>query len=131
MKKVVIAGSLSFEKEIKEWVSWWTDQGLAVINYPSPSSEGGKFPESYPEIKRKFYQDLSKADILFVVNGDKNGMSGYIGAQVFAEMVFAVALNLIYDKNVKIILAKVPSKKVQSYEEIEHWLALGWIKIYE
>lgn len=130
-KKIVVAGSLSLEKEIERYVNWLTSQGLAVINYPSSSSEGGKFPENYPEIKRKFYQDLSRADILFVVNEDKSGIGGYIGAQVFAEMVFVIAQNLVYDKNIQIILAKKPSREIQSYEEVEKWLELGWMEISE
>lgn len=128
-KKVVIAGSLSFHKEIKNWANWWTDQGFTVINYPNPSSEGGKFPKDYPDINKKFFQDLSLADIVFVVNEDKNGVSGYIGAHVFAEIVFVVANNLVHDKNTKIILAQKPSQEVQSYEEIEQWLELGWVEL--
>lgn len=130
-KKVVIAGSLRFHKEIEKWVNWWTDQGFTVMNYPNPSNEGGKFPKDYPAIKKKFFQDLSVADIVFVVNENKGEINGYIGAQVFAEMVFVIANNLIHDKNTKVILAKRPSEKVQSYEEIEKWLELGWAEIFK
>jgi len=130
-KKVVISGSLSLHKEMQKWADWWTDKGYFIKNCPNPSKEGGKFPEDYPDIKKKFYKDLSEADILFVANEDKNGINGYIGAQVFAEMVFAVAQNLIHNKNIKIILAKEPSQEIQSYEEVEKWLELGWIQIVD
>ena len=44
-------------------------------------------------------------------------------------MCFAVAQNLIYNKNLEVILLQEPSERVQSYEEIVLWLKLGWIKL--
>ncbi|MDI6821239.1 MAG: hypothetical protein QMD65_03675 [Patescibacteria group bacterium] len=38
--------------------------------------------------------------------------------------------NLISGQKIKIILAKTPSSKVQSFEEIKLWLKLGWVKIF-
>jgi len=46
-------------------------------------------------------------------------------------MCFGVSQNLIYNKNIEIIILKMPDKKVQSYDEINLWLKLGWIKLYK
>lgn len=130
LKKIVIAGSLSFEDEIGKWVKRWTDAGYDVLDYPK-SVSGNKFPENYPEIKKRFFENLEEADILFVVNEEKDGIRGYIGAQVFAEMVFVVANNLVRGKDTKVVLANMPSREVQSYEEIEQWLGRGWVELFE
>ena len=61
------------------------------------------------------------------MNEDKSGISGYIGAETFAELSFGLAQKLINEKNIKLILAKMPSKEVGCYEEIILWKKLGWI----
>ena len=61
----------------------------------------------------------------------KGGVEGYIGAETFAELTFTVAQNLVYRKNIEIILAKMPSEKVQSFEEVNLWLRLGWIRVFK
>lgn len=64
------------------------------------------------------------------MNEDKNDIKGYVGAESFAEMCFGVAQNLIYNKNIEVMLLKMPDEKVQSYNEVQLWLKLGWIKLY-
>lgn len=64
------------------------------------------------------------------MNEDKNGVVGYLGAESFAEMCFGVAQNLIHNKNIEIILLQMPEKRVQSYDEINLWLKLKWIKLF-
>ena len=87
------------------------------------------FIKIYPEVHKKFFRNILKADILFIANEDKNGIKGYIGAEVFAELVYGLMQKLISRQKIKIILAKMPSSKVQFFEEIKLWLKLGWIKI--
>ena len=62
---------------------------------------------------------------------DKNGKIGYIGAESFAELTFGLAQELVYGKNIELVILKMPSKEVQCYEEINLWLKFGWIKLYE
>ena len=52
---------------------------------------------------------------------------GYIGPETFAELAFAVIRKISNKQKIKIILARMPSKKVASHEEIKRWLRLGWI----
>lgn len=128
MKKVVIAGSASLKDEAQHWKKFWEDKGYLVINYQKPISKE-KFLEEYPLVYKAFFKNLTEADILFVMNEDKDGIAGYIGAQTFAEICFGVTQNVLYGKNIEVILLKMPDEKVQSYEEVKLWLELGWIKL--
>ena len=75
-------------------------------------------------------ENITKTDILFIMNEDKDGQVGYIGAETFAELGFGLTQKLIYNKNIELIILKMPGKDIQCYEEINLWVKLGWIKIY-
>jgi len=128
MKKVVITGSASLQDKINHWKEFWENKGYLVIDYPHPISQEN-FLEEYPSVHTEFFRHINETDILFVINEDKNGIIGYLGAESFAEMCFGVTQNLLYDKKIEIILLKMPSLNVSSYAEISLWLKLGWIKI--
>ncbi len=68
--------------------------------------------------------------MLFIMNEDKNGIVGYIGYETYAELLFGLSQKLIYNKNIELIVYKIPSD-IGCYEEINLWLELGWIKLYE
>ncbi len=70
-------------------------------------------------------------DYLFVMNEDKNSIKGYIGAETFAEMGFAVTQKLLYDKPIVVVLYQKPSESVFSYDEVCLWHSLGWISFLE
>lgn len=130
MKKVVIAGSASLQDKCIYWKNAWERKWYEVINYPAPVPKE-TFMKEYPQVHKNFFEDITKADILFIMNEDKNWIIGYIGAESFAEMAFGVAQNLINNKKIEVILLKMPESKVQSYEEVDLWLKLNWIKIYK
>jgi hypothetical protein len=127
-KKVVIIGSASLQEKIQWWKSWWEGQGLEVTAYPAPVPQE-TFLKEYPKVHTDFFASLEEADLVFVMNEDKNGVPGYIGAESFAEMAFAVAQNLVHDKRIDVLLLRMPDKSVQSYAEVELWLKLGWIRL--
>ncbi len=129
-KKVVIAGSASLQEKVGFWKKHWENKGCTVTDFPSPIPKE-TFLADYPKIHTDFFQNITQADILFVMNEDKNGIKGYLGAESFGEMCFGVAQNLIYNKNIEIILLQSPEEKVQSYDEITLWLKLGWIRLYQ
>ena len=130
MKHVVIAGSASAYETNMRWVEFWDRQtGCVVTDYPKRIPKE-RFDEEYPDVHKEFFQRLKDADILFVANGPKQGIEGYIGAEVFAEIAFAVTLNLIDGRHIKILLANMPSEQVQSHDEIQRWLRLGWISMF-
>ena len=129
MKNIVISGSASLQDKINYWLDYFKNKNYEILDYPSPI-EQNSFLELYPNVHKNFFKALTKCDTLFVMNEDKNNISGYIGASTFAEVSFCVAQNFIYNNNIEILLLKLPDKKVQCYDEITLWLNLGWIKLY-
>lgn len=129
MKKIVIAGSAKLQDKIDLWKLTFIKKQYEILDYPKPIDEE-KFMELYPEIHKSFFEKITKTDILFVMNEDKNDIEGYIGAETYAELTFGLAQNLIYNKNIDLVLLKMPSHKVQCYDEIKLWLDLGWIRLY-
>jgi len=130
MKKVVIAGSVSLQEKIVFWKKFWEDEGYYVTDYPKKIKDEN-FLEEYPNVHKNFFKSITEADILFVMNGDKNGIAGYLGAESFGEMCFGVVQNLVYNKKLEVVLLQQPSQNVQSYEEIILWLKLGWIRLHK
>lgn len=130
MKKIVIAGSAKLQKDIKYFKEYFENKDYIILDYPKQIDES-KFIEIYPNVHKNFFECITKTDILFIMNEDKNGINGYIGAETFAELTFGLAQNLVYDRNIELIIFKMPSEEVACYDEINLWLKLGWIKLYE
>lgn len=129
MKKVVITGSASLQKKVQRWKKFWEEKGYLVTSYPSPIPKE-TFLKEYPKIHTEFFKNITEADILFVMNENKNGIIGYLGAESFAEMCFGVIQNIVYNKSIEVILLQLPKDNVQSYDEINLWLKLNWIKLF-
>lgn len=130
MLKVVIAGSAKLQENIKTWKRVFADKNYEVLDYPKAIEEE-KFMQLYPNIHKDFFENITKTDILFIMNEDKNGKKGYIGAESYAELAFGLAQNLVYGKKIDLVILQMPSKEVQCYDEINLWLKLGWIRLYE
>lgn len=130
MKKIVISGSSKLQDKIKNWVEYFSKSNYKILDYPKPIDEKN-FIDLYPNIHKNFYESITKTDILFIMNEDKNGITGYIGSAAFAEMVFGIAQKLIYNKKLEIIILKMPSANINCYDEINLYLKLGWIKLYK
>lgn len=64
------------------------------------------------------------------MNEPKDGVEGYIGASAIAELTYVIMQNLIHNKNIEIYILNMPIKEVPSYDEVNLWLRLGWIKLY-
>ncbi|MCR4333964.1 MAG: hypothetical protein NUV60_03065 [Patescibacteria group bacterium] len=127
--KVVIAGSAGLQDEIQKWIQYWNNkEGHLVINYPQ-AIPSDTFEKSYPEVHTQFFKDITETDVLFIANGKKNDIEGYIGAETFAELGFGLAQNLVHGKNIKLILANMPAQEVACYDEVILWLKLGWVEL--
>lgn len=129
MKKIVIAGSASLQDRVNHWEHFFNSRGCIVIASPHELSQDAYLKE-YPAIHAGFYEALDEADLLFVMNEDKGGLIGYIGAETFAELAYTVANNLLSRSKCRIFLLKMPKPRVQSYDEIRLWLQLGWINLF-
>lgn len=125
MKKVVIAGSAKLQKEIVKWKDYFKSKNYEVIDYPEPINEY-TFLQDYPRIHTDFFDNITKTDIFFLMNEDKNGIAGYIGAESFNELGFALAQNLLYNKKIELYVMQMPSSEVKCYDEIKLWLDLYW-----
>mgnify|MGYP003416215539 FL=1 len=130
MKKIVITWSASMQDKISYYEKYFSDKWYNVIDTPKPIPENTFFKE-YPKVFTDFFENITKTDILFIMNEDKKWVSWYIWPASFSEMCFWVAQNRIYNKNIKIILLKMPEEKVQSYDEFKLWLKLWWIELFD
>ena len=129
MKKVVIVGSAKLQNNINYWKEKFSNNNYEILDYPK-AIEKERFMELYPNVHKEFFENITKTDMLFIMNENKNGKIGYIGAESFAELTFGLAQKLVYGKNIELVILKMPSKEVQCYEEIDLWLKLGWIRLY-
>lgn len=128
MKKLVIAASAKFQEETKKWKEYFENQGYDVINYPKKINQENQ--EEYKIAHTEFFKSLNETDILFVLNEDKNGIEGYIGAETFAELSYTFVQNTVNGASKKIYLLKMPSEEVSCYMEIKNFIKLGWIEIF-
>lgn len=128
--KLVICASASFEKEIVEWKNKMEEAGFEVIKYPEKII--GELFKGYKKEFANHYSAISKADAVLALNLDKKGITGYIGSGVFAEMAFAIGLNKVLNKKIKVYYLNPIPKKVLPYsDELELWKKLGWIEQLE
>lgn len=130
MKKVVISCSSKLHDKVGKWIEHFSNLGYEVLDYPKLIKEGN-YVKELPKIYEDFYKALENTDMYFLMNEEKNGISGYIGAGAIAELTYVVILNLIHDKNIDIYILNMPSKEVNSYDEVKFWLDMGWIKLYK
>lgn len=127
---VVISGSASLQEEMKKWVAYWNGRGVDVLAWPDPIAEES-FEAEWSEVHRKFYEALYDTDILFVANVGKGGINGYIGPNVFAEIAFAVGLNFVREKKIRVILINTPSEESRDAEALRLWMHSGWMELFD
>lgn len=130
VKTLVISGSASLNKKMEKWFCYWKNSGYEIIDWPV-SIEKERFYKKWPAVHRNFYKALGKTEVHFIANEDKNGIKGYIGPGVFAEISFAVGLNMARKKQIEILLYKLPSKKLFYYSDLKLWIKMGWIKVWK
>ena len=130
MKKIVISGSSKLQNKVKYWLEHFKGLGYEILDYPK-LIEPENYSEELPKVYKDFYTSLENTDTYFLMNEEKNGIKGYIGASSIAELTYVVILNLIHNKNIDIYILNIPDEKVSSYDEVKFWLEQGWIKLYQ
>lgn len=129
-KKIVVCASASFENETREWVKKLEEEGYEVLTYPIKIKKN--FLDNYKKSFLDCYRAIPKADMVFVLNLEKNGIHGYIGPGVFAEIAFAIGINKVLDKKINIFcLNPIPQNGLSYCSELKSWQDLGWIKIFQ
>ena len=129
MKKVVISGSSKLQDKVNYWIKHFKDKNYEVLDYPK-LIEQKNYEKELPKIYEDFYTALENTNVFFLMNEEKKGIKGYIGASAIAELTYVVILNLIHNKNIEIYILNMPSEEVSSYDEVKFWLDMGWIKLY-
>ena len=129
MRKIIIAGSATFYKEALEIKKELESKNYNVIDYPKKIN--GDIELEYKEAYETFYKSLSNTDDLLLLNLDKKGIEGYIGYESFAELSNLIVKKIQVNNDHKIYLYKMPSKEVGCYDEIKHFLELGYIELYK
>lgn len=130
MKKIVISGSSKLQDKVNYWKNHFQNLNYEILDYPKLIEEQN-YEKELPSIYKNFYTSLENTDVFFLMNEEKNGIKGYIGASAIAELTYVVILNLIHNKNIDIYILNLPSKEVSSYDEVKFWLNMGWIKLYK
>ena len=129
MKKIVISGSSILQDKVQYWVNYFKNLNYEILDYPKYIKQT-EYKEKLPAIYQNFYTALENTDVYFLMNEEKNGIPGYIGAGGIAVLTYVVILNLIHQKNIDIYILNMPSKEVSSYDEVKFWLDMGWISIF-
>ena len=129
MTKIIIVGSATFYKEALELKQELENKNYYVIDYPKKINDDIEL--EYKEAYETFYDNLSKTDDLLLLNLDKKGIEGYIGYESFAELSNLVVKKIQINNDHKIYIYKMPSKEVGCYDEIKHFLELGYIELYK
>lgn len=129
MRKIIIAGSATFYKEALELKQELENKNYYVIDYPKKINDD--IEHEYKEVYETFYGNLSKTDDLLLLNLDKKGIEGYIGYESFAELSNLVVKKIQINNDHKIYIYKMPSKEVGCYDEIMHFIELGYIELYK
>lgn len=127
-KKVVICASAKFYNEAQEWKKKLEEQSFDVIRTIQSIDENSI--SQYETTHREHYSKMMECDVVFVLNAEKNNIAGYIGASVFAEIAFAIGLNLVLKKDIKIWLLNPLPEESPYLDELIKWEKLGWIKQY-
>jgi len=129
-QKVVISGSGSLQSEVNLWKGHFEGKGYEVIAFPKPWNNSESHDIALENLYIDFYKAIDDCDIFFLMNEDKNGIEGYIGANCTAELIYAVVQKLKSKKEIRIQIAKIPNDQVPISEEIKSFLRLGWIELY-
>ncbi|MFZ3077395.1 MAG: hypothetical protein WA139_02985 [Candidatus Aenigmatarchaeota archaeon] len=126
--KVVICNSAIFHKDAEKWKEKLEEGGYEVIKIPEHDINSLK---DYRNGHTEHYRKIAEADILFVLNLEKSGIANYIGPSVFAEMAFAIGLNITLGKNIEIFCLNPLPKNLPYSDELNKWKELGWIKFWK
>lgn len=133
-KKIVICGSMRFVDGMKEWKQKLEAEGYAVyvptlFDFHKVRDEEGDL-EKFEEIKRResknHFEKVKGADILLILNYDKDGKKNYIGGNTFAEIAYAIALNLCHGRRIEIYTINPLPEDSLYHEELQAWGIKRW-----
>ena len=127
MKKVVICASNTFYHEAEQWKKVLENNGHDVIKKVEKLNPNSEYQTVYAD----HYKRITESDMLFILNLEKNGIKDYVGPSVFAEIAFAIGLNISFGKEIKIYVLNPLPKNLSYSSELTLWKKLGWIKLWD
>jgi hypothetical protein len=126
-RSIALCSSVSFYKQVAQAQDQLIELGFVTVvpklvdhmraanNYEYAAHQE-KFNSNDPEQKKNLilshFQKISQADAVLIVNEEKHGVLGYIGANVLMELAIA----LYFSK--KIFILNVISPKTHGYDEV-------------
>lgn len=153
MEKLIISGSSKLHQRALYWVGYFEGRGYEVIDYPTPitndsndnevtpapgyvpakllSPEDPGYSDHLLNTYKRYWRNLDQADAFFLMNEDRDGITGKIGYGAMAELEHVLINNFNQDKQVKIFLLQEPSSDQEYYSEIKFWLDQGLIQIHD
>jgi len=136
VEKIVISGSMKFLDSMLEWQEKLEQQGYEV-EIPTPKDfhrvkdEEGDL-ERFNKIKLRetkiHFERIKNSDINLILNYDKDGKKNYIGGNTFAEIAYAMGLNLLHGKNIQIYTLNPLPTDLPYSEELIAWQIKQWDK---
>lgn len=122
-KNIVLSGSTKFKDAIEKIKYKLEKNNNIILDY---SREDDR---NYLEVLNKFFESINNTDVLLVINNEKNGINGYIGASTFCEINHAVLNNIMYNKNIDIYLLNNIDSKISCYNELKFFIDNDIVKI--
>ena len=129
MRKIVISGSSKLQEKVNYQLNYFEKKNYEILDYPKLIAKS-VYEKELPKVYKDFYNALENTDVFFLMNEEKNGINGYIGASAIAELTYVVILNLIHNRNIEIYILNMPSQDCACYDEVKFWLDMKWIKIF-
>lgn len=123
-RKIAIAGSSDFWLEALECKVMLESAGFEVTTHPVRDDSG-----SWAELYTDYWDKLARTDDIFVLNLDKPGRPGHIGAESFAELS-SMVVRKMRGGDVHVYLHQLPSHKCACYDEIMEMAKLGWVEVW-
>ncbi len=130
-RKVVISGSASLPDDIARWKQHFEDRGYEVIGTPRLWDRTADFNEQLARVFQEYYDAVDDCDVFFLMNEEKNGIRGYVGANATAELIYVAQMNLRKKKGIKVYIANLPDERVAAHDEITSFLRAGWVSLYD
>lgn len=125
---------MRFVEQMKEWKEKLEDEGYmvetpALFDFHKVRDEEGNL-EKFEEIKRRetkiHFDKVAQAELLLILNYDKDGKKNYIGGNTFAEIAYAIALNLCHGSSKEIYTINPLPTYLPYYEELRAWGVKQW-----
>ena len=120
--------------QMKLWKEKLEEQGYIVevptlVDFHTIRDVEGDL-ERFESVKRRetknHFEKVKQADIILVLNYDKDGKHHYVSGNTFAEIAYAMALNFCHGKRIEIYTVNPLPQESPYFEELSAWQVRQW-----